>query len=427
MPTHEQYTKICILFIFRAAVGSSSWYGLTVVPGAKPTPLAHQQLDKTKGQVKNKWVEEEEVLADEEGDKDGDQEESPVRKQSMFKDIFEEPKEPLERKIEVFSKASKIPSRPSGVGLAEMMKNRLNKTSGESEKEIVIEEEVRRRSGERISSESRSRSRSGSRSREKKKKSKNKNNKSRSRSKTKKKKKYRSSSSPSSPEKRKKKKKKHKVKQESPDRSHSRSKSREEKKKKKRKDRSRSKSQKSKKRKRSRSNETMSSRSRSKEKKFKKRKFRQRSKSYESEEKLKVIPVTRRSASRSMSRGPVSRSMSREVRRSGSQSQDAWRRIEGREQDYSRGSQSRHSSLRRSTSRDPVSRSGSRERPGGDRRSISRGLRSVASESREKSQLERIQESSEEEVRTFELSRFHLFLFVRRMRRQLWLRKDLKD
>ena len=235
MPTLEQYIKICILFTFRAAVGSSSWYGLTVVPGAKPTPLAHQQLDKTKGQLKNKWVEEEEVLADEEGDKDGDQEESPVRKQSMFKDIFEEPKEPLERKIEVFSKASKIPSRPSGVGLAEMMKNRLNKTSGESEKEIVIEEEVRRRSGERISSESRSRS--GSRSREKKKKSKNKNNKSRSRSKTKKKKKYRSSSSPSSsPEKRKKKKKKHKVKQESPDRSHSRSKSREEKKKKKRKE-----------------------------------------------------------------------------------------------------------------------------------------------------------------------------------------------
>ena len=404
MPTLEQDVKICILFTFRAAVGSSSWYGLTVVPGAKPTPLAHQQLDKTKGQLKNKWVEEEEVLADEEGDKDGDQEESPVRKQSMFKDIFEEPKEPLERKIEVFSKASKIPSRPSGVGLAEMMKNRLNKTSGESEKEIVIEEEVRRRSGERISSESRSRSRSGSRSREKKKKSKNKNNKSRSRSKTKKKKKYRSSSSPSSsPEKRKKKKKKHKVKQESPDRSHSRSKSREEKKKKKRKDRSRSKSQKSKKRKRSRSNETRSSRSRSKEKKFKKRKFRQRSrsKSYESEEKLKVIPVIRRSTSRSMSKGPVSRSMSREIRRSDSQSQDAWRRIEGREQDYSRGSQSRHSSLRRSTSRDPDSRSGSRERPGGDRRSISRGLRSVASKSREKSQLERIQESSEEEVRTF--------------------------
>ena len=402
MPTLEQYIKICILFTFRAAVGSSSWYGLTVVPGAKPTPLAHQQLDKTKGQLKNKWVEEEEVLADEEGDKDGDQEESPVRKQSMFKDIFEEPKEPLERKIEVFSKASKIPSRPSGVGLAEMMKNRLNKTSGESEKEIVIGEEVRRRSGERISSESRSRSRSGSRSREKKKKSKNKNNQRRSRSKTKKKKKYRSSSSPSSsPEKRKKKKKKHKVKQESPDRSHSRSKSREEKKKKKRKDRSRSKSQKSKKRKRSRSNETRSSRSRSKEKKFKKRKFRQRSKSYESEEQLKVIPVTRRSASRSMSRGPVSRSMSREVRRSGSQSQDAWRRIEGWEQDYSRESQSRHSSLRRSTSRDPDSRSGSTERLGGDRRSISRGLRSVASKSREKSQLERIQESSEEEVRTF--------------------------
>ena len=401
MPTLEQYIKICILFTFRAAVGSSSWYGLTVVPGAKPTPLAHQQLDKTKGQLKNKWVEEEEVLADEEGDKDGDQEESPVRKQSMFKDIFEEPKEPLERKIEVFSKASKIPSRPSGVGLAEMMKNRLNKTSGESEKEIVIEEEVRRRSGERLSSESRSRSRSGSRSREKKK-NKNKNNKSRSRSKTKKKKKYRSSSSPSSsPEKRKKKKKKHKVKQESPDRSHSRSKSREEKKKKKRKDRSRSKSQKSKKRKRSRSNETRSSRSRSKEKKFKKRKFRQRSKSYESEEQLKVIPVTRRSASRSMSRGPVSRSMSREIRRSVSQSQDAWRKIEGREQDYSRGSQSRQSSLRRSTSRDPDSRGGSRERLSGDRRSISRGIRSVASKSREKSQLERIQESSEEEVRTF--------------------------
>merc|ERR1712107_940066 len=226
--------------IAMAAVGSSSWYGLTVVPGAKPTPLAHQQLDKTKGQLKNKWVEEEEVLADEEGGKDGDQGESPVRKQSMFKDIFDEPKEPLERKIEVFSKASKIPSRPSGVGLAEMMKNRLNKTSGESEKEIVIEEEVRRRSGERISSESRSRSGSRSRDKKKKKKSKNKNNKSRSRSKTKKKKKYRSSSSPSSsPEKRKKKKKKHKVKQESPDRSHSRSKSREEKKKKKRKDRSR--------------------------------------------------------------------------------------------------------------------------------------------------------------------------------------------
>ena len=400
MPTLEQYIKICILFTFRAAVGSSSWYGLTVVPGAKPTPLAHQQLDKTKGQLKNKWVEEEEVLADEEGDQDGDQEESPVRKQSMFKDIFEEPKEPLERKIEVFSKASKIPARPSGVGLAEMMKNRLNKTSGESEKEIVIEEEVRRRSGERISSESRSRS--GSRSREKKKKSKNKNNKSRSRSKTKKKKKYRSSSSPSSsPEKRKKKKKKHKVKQESPDRSHSRSKSREEKKKKKRKGRSRSKSQKSKKRKRSRSNETRSSRSRSKEKKFKKRKFRQRSKSYESEEQLKVIPVTRRSASRSMSRGPVSRSMSREIRRSVSQSQDAWRKIEGREQNYSRESQSRHSSLRRSTSRDPDSRGGSRERLSGDRRSISRGIRSVASKSREKSQLERIQESSEEEVRTF--------------------------
>merc|ERR1712013_713961 len=228
--------------IAMAAVGSSSWYGLTVVPGAKPTPLAHQQLDKTKGQLKNKW-------AEEEGDKDGDQEESPVRKQSMFKDIFEEPKEPLERKIEVFSKASKIPSRPSGVGLAEMMKNRLNKTSGESEKEIVIGEEIRRRSGERISSESRSRSRSKSRSREKKKKSKNKKNKSRSRSKTKKKKKYRSSSSPSSsPEKRKKKKKRHKVKQESPNRSHSRSKSREDKKKKKRRDRSRSKSQKSKKR-----------------------------------------------------------------------------------------------------------------------------------------------------------------------------------
>merc|ERR1712013_715669 len=215
--------------IAMAAVGSSSWYGLTVVPGAKPTPLAHQQLDKTKGQLKNKW-------AEEEGDKDGDQEESPVRKQSMFKDIFEEPKEPLERKIEVFSKASKIPSRPSGVGLAEMMKNRLNKTSGESEKEIVIGEEIRRRSGEIISSESRSRSRSKSRSREKKKKSK-----SRSRSKTKKKKKYRSSSSPSSsPEKRKKKKKRHKVKQESPNRSHSRSKSREDKKKKKRRDRSRS-------------------------------------------------------------------------------------------------------------------------------------------------------------------------------------------
>merc|ERR1712013_104249 len=208
--------------IAMAAVGSSSWYGLTVVPGAKPTPLAHQQLDKTKGQLKNKWVEEEEVLAEEEGDKDGDQEESPVRKQSMFKDIFEEPKEPLERKIEVFSKASKIPSRPSGVGLAEMMKNRLNKTSGESEKEIVIGEEIRRRSGEIISSESRSRSRS----------------KSRCRSKTKKKKKYRSSSSPSSsPEKRKKKKKRHKVKQESPNRSHSRSKSREDKKKKKRRDR----------------------------------------------------------------------------------------------------------------------------------------------------------------------------------------------
>merc|ERR1712032_1054666 len=70
--------------------------------------------------------------------------------------------------------------------------------------------------------------------------------------------------------------------------------------------------------------------------------------------------------------------MSREVRRSLSQSQDAWRKIEGRE-DYSR---------RRSVSRD---------KEAAERRSISKGLRSIASKSRERSLLERIQESSEEE------------------------------
>merc|ERR1711971_714515 len=154
---------------------------------------------------------------------------SPVRKQSMFKDIFEEPKEQDgERKIEVFSKASRIPSKPSGVGLAEMMKSRLlNRT--DSDKEVVVEQEViRRRSVERSPSRSRSRSRN---ERENKKKSKGKKNKSRSRSKErKKKKKYsRSSSSPaSSPEKRKKKKKKHKVKQEEAESSRSRSGTREE-------------------------------------------------------------------------------------------------------------------------------------------------------------------------------------------------------
>ena len=133
-----------------------------MVPGAKPTPLAHQQLDKSHGQPKSKWTEEgEEVPMEEQGGEEG-QEESPVRKQSMFKDMFEEPKESEERKIEVFSKASKIPSKPSGVGLAEMMKNRLNRTPGDSDREIVVEE-VRPRSGERSSSESRSRSRSKSR------------------------------------------------------------------------------------------------------------------------------------------------------------------------------------------------------------------------------------------------------------------------
>merc|ERR1712037_357350 len=98
------------------------------------------------------------------GEEKAEQEESPVRKQSMFKDIFEEPKEPEERKIEVFSKASKIPPKPSGVGLAEMMKSRLNRAPGgdkvDSEKEVVVEEMSRKRSGERSSSEVRSRSRS---------------------------------------------------------------------------------------------------------------------------------------------------------------------------------------------------------------------------------------------------------------------------
>merc|ERR1712192_73770 len=151
----------------------------------------------------------EEVMGEDEGgeeEEEGDQEESPVRKQSMFKDIFEEPKEQDgERKIQVFSKASRIPSKPSGVGLAEMMKSRLNRI--DSDKEVVVEQEViRRRSGERSISEVRSKSRSRSRNGSSKKKSKGKKNKSRSRSKDrKKKKKYsRSSSSPaSSPEKRK--------------------------------------------------------------------------------------------------------------------------------------------------------------------------------------------------------------------------------
>ena len=410
------------------------------MPGAKPTPLAHQQLDKSQGQLKSKWTEEgEEVLVEElEGEEEGEQEESPVRKQSMFKDIFEEPKEPEERKIEVFSKASKIPPKSSGVGLAEMMKSRLNRGDKvDSDKEVLVEE-VRRRSGERSSSEARSRSRSQSwkrgrsRSRENKKKSKNKKNKSRSRSKAKKKKKYRSSSSSaSSPEKRKKKKKKHKVKREEAESSRSRSGSREEKKKKKKKDRSRSKSTKGKKRKRSQS------RSRSPETKFKKKRFRKRSrsKSYESEGHLKVIPVQRRSISRSMSRGPVSRSMSREVvsRRSESQSQDAWRKIEGRgrEEDYLSRSQSR----RNSESRDLDSRrSVSKEKlETADRRSISRGFstRSIASKSRERSQLERIQESSEEEVQAKTccvciLILFNFVSFRKRTRRQLWQKGDLR-
>ena len=365
-------------------------------------------------------------MEEEGGEEEAEQEESPLRKQSMFKDIFEEPKEPEERKIEVFSKASKIPPKPSGVGLAEMMKSRLNRAPGgdkvDSDKEVVVEEVSRRRSRERSPSEVRSRSRS--RSRENKKKSKKK---SRSRSKAKKKKKYRSSSSPaSSPDKRKKKKKKHKVKkEEEAGSSRSRSGSREDKKKKKKKDRSRSESTKGKKRKRSRS------RSRSKEAKFQKKRFRRRSrsKSYESEEHLKVIPV-RRSASRSMSRGPVSRSMSKEVRRSESQSQDTWRKIEGREGFHStRGSQSRHNSVRRSESRDLDSRgrSGSKEKEtAAERRSISRGLRSIASKSRETSQLERIQESSEEEVRTnvYEFDISYWFHFRRKMRRPLWRRGD---
>merc|ERR1712203_168188 len=64
--------------IAMAAVGSSSWYGLTVVPGAKPTPLAHQQLDKSQGQLKSKWTEEgEEVLVEVEGE-EAEQEDSPV-------------------------------------------------------------------------------------------------------------------------------------------------------------------------------------------------------------------------------------------------------------------------------------------------------------------------------------------------------------
>merc|ERR1739842_182295 len=100
------------------------------------------------------WTEDgEEVLVEEDGEA-AEQEESPVRKQSMFKDIFEEPKESDERKIEVFSKASKIPPKPSsGVGLAEMMKSRLSNRAPAGEKvdperEVQVEE-VRRRSGER--------------------------------------------------------------------------------------------------------------------------------------------------------------------------------------------------------------------------------------------------------------------------------------
>ena len=107
-----------------------------------------------------------------------------------------------------------------------------------------------------------------------------------------------------------------------------------------------------------------------------------------------------------MSRGAVSRSISKEVMRSGSQSQEAWRRIDGRE-DCWRGSQSRHNSVRRSASRDLDSRRSKSKDKEAERRSISKGLRSIGSKSRERSQLEKIEESSEEEVDTWHLRFFH--------------------
>ena len=282
-----------------AAIGSSSWLGLAVAPGSQPTPIqplpASRNLPKVVDVPGSRWEEEQE------------EEESPVKK-SLFSDIFEEPEEREERRV---ARVVQEAPRSLGLGLAEMMKNRLNRSSVEEVKEVRVVP------GEKGGGRAHSRSRSRSRSRAGKKKASNrersnslesrkkskKMDRSRSRSKVKKKKKYKSRSPSSSPEKKKKSKsKKHKKKE---SRSRSRSSSRGEKKKKR--SRSTSESLKQKKRKRSRSREWKKSRSRSKtfERERKKRRLRSRSrsKSRRREEERPVV-VLRRSSSRSMSRGP---------------------------------------------------------------------------------------------------------------------------
>ena len=64
--------------------------------------------------------------------------------------------------------------------------------------------------------------------------------------------------------------------------------------------------------------------------------------------------------------------------------------------------------MRRSASRDLDSRRSKSKDKEAERRSISKGLRSIGSKSRERSQLEKIEESSEEEVDTWHLQFFFI-------------------
>ena len=264
----------------------------------------------------------------------GSEPDSPVNKKSLFTDMFEEPQEGAESpKILQPAKGAEVLARRwfgvsnsgffqvRGPGLADLMKNRLNRVSVDEVKELKVLKEVDRSARRRSRSQSKSRSRSRrSRSKDKKKKEKTKRKKrSRSRSEQKKKKKKSTEKSfSSSPDKKKKSKhKKHKSKEDRGSRSRSRSKA-----KKRKKERSRSKSRKQKKRKRSRSSsrrrsksaetkKRSKSRSRSSERRSKRP--RSRSPSRKEEERSSVVR-SERSCSRSVSRGPVARSQSRSRR-----------------------------------------------------------------------------------------------------------------